>query len=87
MKLSPQQWLMVTLMIAVVANIATWIVSNRSEAGAVLSPPAHPAASAVAEQTLPSAYYIQDDIQYFPTGPEFKLSREAAAIRADKTDP
>jgi hypothetical protein len=33
-------------------------------------------------QTLPSAYYMQDDIQYFPKGPEFKLSREAAAIKA-----
>lgn len=30
-------------------------------------------------QTLPSGYYLQDDIQYFPAGPEFKLSKEAAA--------
>jgi len=29
-------------------------------------------------QTLPSAYYLKDDIQYFPAGPEFKLSAEAA---------
>lgn len=33
-------------------------------------------------QTLPSPYYLQDDVQYFPSGPEFKLSREAAALRA-----
>jgi len=33
-------------------------------------------------QTLPSAYYLQDDIQYFPAGPEFKLSKEAAALKA-----
>ncbi|TWT98455.1 hypothetical protein [Stieleria varia] len=33
-------------------------------------------------QNLPSPYYLQDDIQYFPAGPEFKLSREAAALRA-----
>jgi len=33
-------------------------------------------------QTLPSPYYQQDDIQYFPPGPEFKLSREAAAQKA-----
>jgi hypothetical protein len=33
----------------------------------------------VGGQTLPSAYYTKDDIQYFPPGPEFKLSREAAA--------
>lgn len=39
-----------------------------------------------AGQTLPSAYYIHDDIQYFPAGPEFKLSREAAAMKAYKSD-
>lgn len=33
-------------------------------------------------QTLPSAHYMTDDIQYFPKGPEFKLSREAAALKA-----
>jgi hypothetical protein len=37
-------------------------------------------------QTLPSAYYIQDDVQYFPPGPEFKLSREAAAMKAYKAE-
>ena len=36
----------------------------------------------VSGQTLPSAYYLQDDIQYFPAGPEFKLSKEAAALKA-----
>lgn len=35
-------------------------------------------------QTLPSPYYLQDDVQYFPAGPEFKLSREAAALKAAK---
>ena len=39
-----------------------------------------------AGQTLPSGYYLQDDIQYFPPGPEFKLSREAAAQKAYKAD-
>ena len=34
-----------------------------------------------AGQTLPSPYWQKDDIQYFPPGPEFKLSREAAAMR------
>ena len=33
----------------------------------------------VGGQTLPSPYYLQDDVQYFPPGPEFKLAREAAA--------
>lgn len=36
----------------------------------------------VGGQTLPSPYYIYDDVQYFPAGPEFKLSREAAAMKA-----
>jgi hypothetical protein len=33
-------------------------------------------------QTLPSPYYMSDDVQYFPPGPEFKLAREAAAMKA-----
>jgi hypothetical protein len=33
-------------------------------------------------QTLPSGYYLADDVQYFPPGPEFKLAREAAAMKA-----
>jgi len=37
-------------------------------------------------QTLPSPYYIYDDVQYFPSGPEFKLSREAAAMKAYAED-
>ncbi|MGD9723214.1 MAG: hypothetical protein AB7O59_17915 [Pirellulales bacterium] len=36
----------------------------------------------IAGQTLPSPWYQKDDIQYFPPGPEFKLSREAAAQKA-----
>jgi hypothetical protein len=36
----------------------------------------------VGGQTLPSAYYLQDDVQYYPAGPEFKLAREAAAQKA-----
>jgi hypothetical protein len=29
--------------------------------------------------TLPSPYYLADDIQYYAPGPGFKLAREAAA--------
>ncbi len=36
----------------------------------------------VGGQTLPSPYYMYDDVQYFPTGPEFKLAREAAVMKA-----
>lgn len=35
-------------------------------------------------QTLPSAYYLQDDVQYFPMGPEFRLSRQVEALEAYK---
>jgi hypothetical protein len=40
----------------------------------------------VGGQTLPSGYYLQDDIQYFPAGPRMKLSREAAAMKAFKEE-
>ncbi|MFM8635809.1 MAG: hypothetical protein ACKOEX_13550 [Planctomycetia bacterium] len=40
----------------------------------------------VGGQTLPSPYYLHDDIQYFPAGPEFKLSKEAAALKAHKDE-
>ncbi len=35
----------------------------------------------VGGQTMPSPYYMSDDVQYFPPGPEFKLAREAAALK------
>lgn len=40
----------------------------------------------VAGQTLPSAHYLGDDVQYFAPGPENKLSREAAAMKAYRAD-
>jgi hypothetical protein len=33
-------------------------------------------------QTLPSPYYLDGTVQYFPTGPEMKVAREAAAQKA-----
>jgi hypothetical protein len=36
----------------------------------------------VGGQTLPSPYYLTDDVQYYTPGPEFKLSQEAAAMKA-----
>ena len=36
----------------------------------------------VGGQTLPSPYYLSDDIQYYAPGPEFKLANEAAAQKA-----
>ncbi len=37
-------------------------------------------------QTLPSPYYMDDDVQYFAPGPEFKLSNEAAAMKAREAE-
>lgn len=34
----------------------------------------------VGGQTLPSAYYLLDDVQYFPHGPEFQLSNQVQAL-------
>ena len=36
----------------------------------------------IAGQTLPSPYYLTDDVQYYAPGPEFKLAKEAAALKA-----
>ncbi|MBI1312744.1 hypothetical protein GC176_15735 [bacterium] len=40
----------------------------------------------VGGQTLPSAYYLRDDVQYFPAGPEFILSNTVEAIEQYKLD-
>jgi hypothetical protein len=37
-------------------------------------------------QTLPSPYYMTDDVQYYPPGSEFKLAKEAAAMKAYSQD-
>ena len=39
----------------------------------------------VGGQTLPSPQWMTDDVQYFPSGTEFKLSREAAAMQAARS--
>lgn len=40
----------------------------------------------VGGQTLPSAYFLQDDVQYFPAGPEFLLSNTVRAMEQYKFD-
>lgn len=40
----------------------------------------------VGGQTLPSPYYLTDDVQYYAPATEFKLSREAAATKAYKAE-
>lgn len=38
----------------------------------------------VGGQVLPSAYFLQDDVQYFPAGPEDKLFNERRALEEYK---
>jgi hypothetical protein len=38
----------------------------------------------VGGQTLPSGHYLEDDLQFFPPGPEFKLSRQVEALEEYK---
>ncbi len=40
----------------------------------------------VAGQTLPSPYYLRDDVQYFPAGPENKIANETAAIKKARAE-
>lgn len=42
--------------------------------------------SHIGGQTLPSPYYLSDDVQYFAPDSENKLSREAAAMKAFDSD-
>ncbi len=40
----------------------------------------------VGGQTLPSAYYLEDDVQYFPAGPETKLANQIRALERYKME-
>lgn len=42
--------------------------------------------SSIAGQTLPSAYFLSDDVQYFAKGSEFKLAKEAAAQKEARAE-
>jgi len=37
-------------------------------------------------QTLPSPDYLTDDVQFFPAGPEFKLTNQVEASRKQAAD-
>jgi hypothetical protein len=60
---------------------ATWAV-----AGLAILTLATGCQVSVGGQTLPSPWYHTDDVQYFAPGPEFKLSRESAAMKAYKAE-
>jgi hypothetical protein len=40
----------------------------------------------VGGQTLPSAYYLDDDVQFFPAGPETKLANQIRALERYKVE-
>ena len=40
----------------------------------------------VGGQTLPSSSYLSDDVQYFPAGPEFKLTNQVQAMEEYKLE-
>ena len=40
--------------------------------------------TSVGGQTLPSASYLRDDVQFHPAGPEDQLPRQKAALQAYK---
>ena len=40
----------------------------------------------IAGQTLPSPYYLTDDVQYFPAGPQNKLANETAALEKARAE-
>lgn len=42
--------------------------------------------SHIGGQTLPSPYYLKDDVQYFAPDSQNKLAREAAAMKALESD-
>jgi hypothetical protein len=56
----------------------TWIKS--ALCGMVLAGAAVGCQSHIAGQTLPSAHYLRDDIQYFPAGPETRIPRQRRAL-------
>jgi hypothetical protein len=42
--------------------------------------------STVGGQTLPSAFYLTDDVQYFPAGPEFLLPNQVQALEEYRSE-
>ena len=65
-----QNWKFVSLGLLLVAGIAPSVGCQVSVAG----------------QTLPSPYYLRDDVQYFPAGPQNKLANETAALEKARAE-
>ncbi|MFO0903383.1 MAG: hypothetical protein U0939_10305 [Pirellulales bacterium] len=65
------------------AKMATaWVHASLCLGGLLAAITATGCQVTVGGQTLPSPYYHTDDVQYFAPGPEFVLSKEAAAQKA-----
>ena len=55
-------------------------------AGGLLAVVAAGCQTTVGGQTMPSAYYLRDDVQYFPAGSEDKLHNARQALEQYKLD-
>ncbi len=67
-------------------NRQSWPVRSMAVLGMLAAVGLTGCQSDIGGQVLPSAYYQSDDVQYFAPGPEFKLTREAAAMKAYAED-
>ena len=63
-------------------SAAAWLHAALGVCGILAAITATGCQVTVGGQTLPSPYYHTDDVQYFAPGPEFVLSKEAAAQKA-----
>jgi hypothetical protein len=70
----------------VLRTSGTWIKAGSGIVLLLLAVGSTGCQSSIGGQTLPSPYYMADDVQYFAPGPEFKLSNEAAAMKAREAE-
>lgn len=67
-------------------NSRRWLVRLMATGGCLAALGLTGCQSEFGGQILPSPNYMLDDVQYFAPGPEFKLQREAAAMKAFSDD-
>ncbi len=67
-------------------KINTWLSTLLCGIGLLLVVSSTGCQVSIGGQTLPSPYYLQDDVNYYPEGPEFKLLNEAESIQAYKAE-
>ena len=61
-------------------RVAGWPTMALVGCGLALSAGATGCQAVIGGQTLPSPHYLEDDVQYFPAGPEFLLSNQVRAL-------